>query len=295
MAKPSKPSDNICLDAHAVRHCVSYSLNQLTRLEAAGKFPRRIRLGARRMAWAFRDVLDWMQAKVDTRPVGPLSPKIVIDTGDRFIRIKELRSIVLFHPNHIRNLEREGKFPGRIYVSDVRVVWLEREIRDWLEAQRQRAEAAATLKTYHVRLCRPRFEVADVIVQADSPGSAERTALETVETSKPGWCLLPHRPESYQPHVQMSVLEETPTYAAEVVRDILSKYEAKYVRYLLLHADTNMRNGTVLLQPWFTHEELGSLAGDLANDWVAGFDRKVTPIRRRGRPSKKKTKAAHPR
>lgn len=291
MAERSKPSDKICLDARAVRNCVGYGSLQLGRLEDAGKFPKRIHLGPCRVGWSFRDVLDWMQSKVDERPVGPMSPKVIIDTTDRFIAIKELRTLVLYSTSSVRGLELEGRFPGRIRLSDNRVVWLEREVRKWVEAQRHRRAAETPVRTYHVRLCRPRFEVATVTVKADSPGSAERSALATAKTSKSGWRLLPYRPGIYQPHVELSVLEETPSYAAEAVQDILAKYEDRYVRYLMLQADTNTCRGTVLFQPWFSDEGLGRRTHDLASGWVEGINRPVQqPAARRGRPRKR---AAH--
>ena len=39
---------------------VPYSLFHLSRLEAAGKFPRRIKIGAGRIAWSEREVQAWM-------------------------------------------------------------------------------------------------------------------------------------------------------------------------------------------------------------------------------------------
>lgn len=293
MAKPTKRSASICLDAKAVAHCVTYSEQQLTRLEAAGIFPKRVHIGPRRVGWVFREILDWMQSKVDARPVGPMSPKVIIETSDRFVHTRELRSLVLYTPHHVRNLERAEKFPGRIRLSDNRVVWLERELHDWLETQRKRDEAD-TAKTYHVRLCRPRFEVTTVSVKADSPSTAERTALELADASKSSWQLVPSQPEVYQAHVEISVLEEKPTYTAQAVHDILAKYGSRYIRYLLLLADTNRGGGTALFQPWLTDQAVHPAARDFASNWVEAINRHLNPKSttrsRRGRPRKDRSR-----
>ena len=261
MPPRTRPSDNICLDARAVQHRVSYSLQNISRLEAAGVFPKRIHLGPARVGWPLRDVLGWMQAKVDARRPGPMSPKVIVEPDDRFIGKKELRTLVLYTVEHIRNLELAGEFPGRIRIGDNRVAWLEREVREWVETQRNRGAAS---ETYHVRLCRPRFEVATLTVKAADPKSAEEMALASAKTGISSWRMLPDDPQIYQPHAETCVMEEAPTYSQESVEDILTKYQDKYVRYLMLYADTNKGEGTVLLQPWFTDERLAKLAVDLA-------------------------------
>ncbi len=134
---PKHPrSSNICLDESAVRHRVSYSLQNIGRLEAAGVFPKRIHLGPARVGWPLRDVLGWMQAKVDARRPGPMSAKVIVGPDDRFIRKKELRTLVLYSDEHIRKLELAGGFPGRIRIGDNSVAWLEREVRDWIDGKR---------------------------------------------------------------------------------------------------------------------------------------------------------------
>ena len=284
MAKPSRPSDNICLDAHAVQHCVSYSLQQIGRLEAAGKFPKRIRLGPHRVGWSFREILDWMQSKVDARPVGPMSPKVTIGTADRFIHPKELRAMVLYSRNHVRNLEATGKFPRHIWLSDNRVVWLEREVKEWLDEQR--ARGAADLKTYHVQLCRPRFEVAVVAIEATSPSNAEAIALTSAKNGKSGWRVVPYEPDVYRPHVEISVLEEEPAYERGAAEKILNKYRERFIRYLVFYADTNTYNAKVIFQPWFNSETLGRFARDLAGTWTSEIVRvpksatKLTPTKK---------------
>ncbi|MFA5901626.1 MAG: AlpA family phage regulatory protein [Hyphomicrobium sp.] len=286
MARPSPPTDNICLDVQAVQHCVTYSLPQLTRLESAGKFPKRIELGPRRVGWSFREILNWMQSKVDARPVGPMSPKVVIDTADRFIHPKELRSMVLYSRNHVRRMEAAGRFPRHIWLSDQRKVWLEREVKAWLEEQRKRAEAAAARKTYHVQLCRPRFEVANVTVEAESSDAAGQAALALASASKSGWHLIPYMPQCYGPHIAVCDQDKCPKQSPHGVAAMLEGYHETYVRYLMLCADIKAGEGRVLFQPWFTDEKLGSRLRDLANDWVSSIAHCRTPLKRRGRPKK---------
>lgn len=44
-----------------------YSRQHLTRLEKAGKFPQRVRLGPARVAWVFEEVEQHLQALADQR------------------------------------------------------------------------------------------------------------------------------------------------------------------------------------------------------------------------------------
>lgn len=137
MSLRPKPKD-ICLDARAVRHRVSFTIQHIGRLERAGRFPKRIHLGPARVGWSLRDVLAWMQSKVDARPSGPTSEKVSLDTDARFIQAKELRSVVLYSVSHLRLLELAGQFPKRIWISDNRIVWLESEVQEWLDSKRAR-------------------------------------------------------------------------------------------------------------------------------------------------------------
>jgi len=43
---------------------------------------------------------------------------------------KELRTLVLYSDEHIRRLEKAGRFPGRIRIGH-RVGWLEDEVLEW--------------------------------------------------------------------------------------------------------------------------------------------------------------------
>ncbi len=50
---------------------VPYSLFHLSRLEAAGKFPRRIKLGNGRISWSLREVEAWISARKADRDSAP--------------------------------------------------------------------------------------------------------------------------------------------------------------------------------------------------------------------------------
>ncbi len=48
---------------------VPYSFAHIARLEAAGRFPKRIRLGACRVAWLAEEVQSWIDERVASRNV----------------------------------------------------------------------------------------------------------------------------------------------------------------------------------------------------------------------------------
>jgi prophage regulatory protein len=50
-----------------VRELVCYSFAHIDRLEAAGTFPKRVRLGQARVAWVKEEVESWVQARIDAR------------------------------------------------------------------------------------------------------------------------------------------------------------------------------------------------------------------------------------
>ena len=45
---------------------IPYSQNHLRRLEAKGSFPKRIRIGANRVAWVRQEIDSWIEARVST-------------------------------------------------------------------------------------------------------------------------------------------------------------------------------------------------------------------------------------
>jgi prophage regulatory protein len=46
---------------------IPYSTNHLRRLEAQGDFPRRVRIGANRIAWLRAEVEKWLSDRVEAR------------------------------------------------------------------------------------------------------------------------------------------------------------------------------------------------------------------------------------
>ncbi len=46
---------------------IPYSFAHIARLEAAGKFPRRVKLGACRVAWMLDEVSEWIEERVAQR------------------------------------------------------------------------------------------------------------------------------------------------------------------------------------------------------------------------------------
>ena len=65
-----------------LRELVLYSHQHIARLEAAGKFPKRVRLGASRVGWIEDEVLPWLKVKIDARGRPTNSPKGETASGD---------------------------------------------------------------------------------------------------------------------------------------------------------------------------------------------------------------------
>jgi prophage regulatory protein len=55
------------IDAKERRLLVPYSDMHIWRLEREGKFPKRIKIGANRVAWRLSEVLAWIDEKADAR------------------------------------------------------------------------------------------------------------------------------------------------------------------------------------------------------------------------------------
>jgi prophage regulatory protein len=49
---------------------IPYSQNHLRRLEAKGQFPKRIRIGANRVAWVESEIDSWIEDRVNARTEG---------------------------------------------------------------------------------------------------------------------------------------------------------------------------------------------------------------------------------
>ncbi|MDZ4761218.1 MAG: AlpA family phage regulatory protein [Alphaproteobacteria bacterium] len=55
------------IDKKKLREMVLYSPQHIQRLEDAGRFPRRVRLGQGRVGWIEQEVLDWLQQRIGER------------------------------------------------------------------------------------------------------------------------------------------------------------------------------------------------------------------------------------
>lgn len=55
------------LSKRQVRELVLYSPAHIARLEAAGQFPKRVKLGPSRVGWVEQEVLDWLMERVKKR------------------------------------------------------------------------------------------------------------------------------------------------------------------------------------------------------------------------------------
>lgn len=55
------------LSKRQLKELVLYSPQHVARLEKAGKFPKRITLGPNRVGWVEREVLEWLQERLDAR------------------------------------------------------------------------------------------------------------------------------------------------------------------------------------------------------------------------------------
>jgi prophage regulatory protein len=55
------------LSKRQLKDLVLYSPQHIARLEAAGSFPKRVKLGANRVGWVESEVLEWLQERLDRR------------------------------------------------------------------------------------------------------------------------------------------------------------------------------------------------------------------------------------
>jgi prophage regulatory protein len=55
------------LSKKQVREMVLYSPQHIARLEAAGKFPKRVQLGPGRVGWVDEEVQGWLAARIAER------------------------------------------------------------------------------------------------------------------------------------------------------------------------------------------------------------------------------------
>ena len=69
------------------------------------------------------------------------APRSEILASDRMICWKELHQRVGLSYSTIRRLERKGRFPKRVRLSDNRVAWVLREVFEWMD-EKKRSRAA---------------------------------------------------------------------------------------------------------------------------------------------------------
>ena len=55
------------LSKRQVKELVLYSPQHIARLELAGQFPKRVKLGNSRVGWIEAEVLEWLQIRIDAR------------------------------------------------------------------------------------------------------------------------------------------------------------------------------------------------------------------------------------
>ena len=56
--------------ADEIAQRIPYIQNHLRRLEAKGSFPKRVRIGANRVAWVRQEIDSWIEARLDSRNGG---------------------------------------------------------------------------------------------------------------------------------------------------------------------------------------------------------------------------------
>ena len=49
---------------------IPYSPQHIARLEAAGRFPKRVRLGQNRVVWVLKEVEEWLDERIANRDSG---------------------------------------------------------------------------------------------------------------------------------------------------------------------------------------------------------------------------------
>lgn len=55
------------IDKKELTKLVKYSPQHIARLEAAGRFPKRLRLGQNRVAWLLSEVEEWIDKRLEQR------------------------------------------------------------------------------------------------------------------------------------------------------------------------------------------------------------------------------------
>jgi prophage regulatory protein len=55
------------MTSNEITDSIPYSPNHIRRLENAGNFPKRVRIGGNRVAWLRHEVEDWLRQRVNER------------------------------------------------------------------------------------------------------------------------------------------------------------------------------------------------------------------------------------
>lgn len=129
---------------------------------------------------------------------------------------------------------------------------------------------------HYIRVCRPRFEIAILEVDASDFNQAECSAPEIAASlENEAWTLLPFDAVSYYPHVELCTPADelvtgcdTEAERAQVVAEMLDPLGDHSARYLLLMGLTDVGEGAVISEPWFGGDEPESLETDLGGDWI---------------------------
>ena len=57
------------IDRNELKKLIPYSVTHILRLEAQGKFPARIRLGASRVGWSLLEIQEWIAERKTARSI----------------------------------------------------------------------------------------------------------------------------------------------------------------------------------------------------------------------------------
>ena len=131
---------------------------------------------------------------------------------------------------------------------------------------------------HFVRMCRPRFEVAVLEIEAKDDVEAGAIALEKAESLPvSAWYLQAFDAKSYHPHVEEctpqsdveAIVGPEPWEKESFIIELRSTKATEHTRYMLLQADINGGDGDVIFEPWFDKDNPQLLETDIAGDWMA--------------------------
>lgn len=136
--------------------------------------------------------------------------------------------------------------------------------------------AEPTMKHY-IRVCRPRFEIAVLEVDAQDFNDAECSAPEIAAgLTDEAWTLLPFDSKSYYPHVErcspadeLVMGCETEAERKQAIAEMLDPATDHSIRYLFLLAITDDGEGEVISEPWFRGDDPQLLETDISGDWIS--------------------------